>query len=250
VWISPEEWACRLRVAHIIAAALGSKATIVAPDQVGSQAVTLERLSAHADAVRGLRALGASIIVPIQLGPLAPACFDAAAARALGFNDFVRGIPGNKAAMPTRMLEQFVQATMPAKIHLLGVGPHNPRFRELVHAIRGASPQTAISCDSNLIAAHVGRSNGRGGEPRAVTAAENDEIEERGRRSRENAIVMAFGPAAMWRRAVLAGLLGDPARYQGVTIAPRPYGEPVVAVAFGKPRPPPPHQFDLFGDDS
>lgn len=70
--IEPEEWVRRLQIAHIIAAAFADKAIIVAPDQVGNQLETLLRLEQHADAIRGIRATGAKVVVPIQCGKLSP----------------------------------------------------------------------------------------------------------------------------------------------------------------------------------
>lgn len=247
--IATAEWVRRLGIARAIASALGPNAMIVAPDRVGDQGETLTRLASHADAVRALRTLGAKVVVPVQCGAMRPEAFDAAATRALGFDDFVRGIPGNKAAMSTREVKGLVRAVRSKAVHLLGIGPHGLRFGELVGAIRDAVPDAAISCDSNLLAAHVGKANGPGGGPRAVTDAERLEVEVTGERSRENAIVQAFGPAAMWRRAVLAGMLGPAGRYRDLGVVYRVQGAPVVLASFGEEPKPPARQLGLFGDD-
>ncbi len=243
--IEPAEWVRRLRTARIIAAAFAGKAVIVAPDQVGSQQETLLRLERHADAIRGIRATGALIVVPIQCGKLSPWAFDDAAKTILGFDDFARGLPGNKAAMSTNDVTELVRRARPGSVHVLGMGPHNQRFRELIHACREASPSIEISCDSNLIAAHVGKANGRDGEARALTAAEQLELDASGERSREAAIVYAFGPAAIFRRTIQNSKLGPSDRFRGVGAVPRMHGSPVVVAEFGIVQPPA-KQLDLF----
>lgn len=219
--IGTEEWVRRLRVAYAIAAVFGERALVVAPDRVGDQQETLVRLYKHADVVRAISAIGARVVVPIQIGAMAAVEFDTAASRELGFGDYVRGIPGNKAAMSTREVKQLVRASGAKAVHLLGVGLQNQRFGELVQACRAVNEHIEISCDSNLIAAHVGRANGRGGQPRPMTAAETLHAEVNGERSRESAIVLAFGPAIMWRKSVLDGLQGTTNLFDGVGIAQR-----------------------------
>jgi hypothetical protein len=110
--------------------------------------------------VRKLRRLGARVLVPIQQGAMVPATFDRAVAEVLGFTDYVRAIPSNKDAMPDAVLESFVRATRPRAVHLLGVGPRNPRLRTLRAILDRLVPGAEISCDSNLLAAHVGHTNG------------------------------------------------------------------------------------------
>lgn len=83
---------------------------------------------------------------------------------------------------------------------------------------------------------------------RAVTDAERLEVDVAGERSRENAIVQAFGPAAMWRRAVLAGMLGPAERYRDLGVVHRVQGEPVVLASFGE-KPKRARQLGLFGGD-
>ncbi len=231
--IGEGEWARRIGLAYAIASMFGHRALVVAPDQVGNQHETLARLARYVDVVRAIRAIGARVVVPIQIGSMSAIEFDLAASAALGFADFVRGIPGNKAAMATSDVRALVRAARPSAVHLLGVGLHNSRLVELMDACRDGDPNLAISCDSNLIAAHVGRTNGRGGQPRAMTAAEAIHLEEYAARSRESAIVLAFGPAVMWRRAVEANLLGNHTRYSNVGMVKRSHGDPIMLAKFG-----------------
>lgn len=224
--ITDAAWIERTSVMHRIAAALGPGAVIVAPDRVGDQRETLRRLALFADVVRSCAALGARVIVPIQLGGMPPAMFDDCVSCVVG-GDFVRGIPGNKAAMPAGTLETYLRARRPAAVHLLGVGPRGHRYQALVDVLRRFVPRAAVSCDSNGLAAMVGRTNGARGGPRALTAWQNvfegraspvaevtpPRVSER---AREDAIVMALGPMLLVERAMQAyrevGLLEARAR--------------------------------------
>jgi hypothetical protein len=180
-------WVERVRVMHRIAVALGPGAVIVAPDRVGDQQETLRRLARFEDVLRAIVALGARLVVPIQRGGMSPALFHDAAASLIG-GPFVCGIPGNKAAMPSHELEDFLWSRRPAAVHLLGVGPKSRRFPELVDVLRRFVPDAAVSCDSNGLAAAVGKTNGRGGAPRALTAAQQRTGD------RAAAIAEVFGP--------------------------------------------------------
>jgi hypothetical protein len=208
--ITDDAWVARVRVMHQIAAAFGPPAGedygprvwVVAPDRVGDQPETLRRLALHAEAMRACRALGARVVVPIQRGALTAAAFDAACCEALGFGDFTRGIPGNKVAMPAEELEGFLRARRPDRVHLLGVGPRGATYEPLTTLVRRVLGEVEMSCDSNAIAASVGKTNGAGGGPRAVTNWQNDM--KRGdlaemfpHRSREMALRMHFGAARL-----------------------------------------------------
>lgn len=213
--ISEEAWCARVATMHRIAAALGAQAIIVAPDRVGDQAETLVRLGRHADALRAFRAIGARVLVPIQRGAMTATAFDAAVAGVLGFSDFIRGITGNKDAMPTAELEEYVKAVRPSAAHFLGVGPKNPRYEALVDVFRRMVPSAELSCDSGLLAANVGRSNGPGGTMRRLTAFQHpneagsclqmrgaDGAPSKDTMPRDSAIVLAFGPQFFFQRFV------------------------------------------------
>lgn len=126
-------WTKRVRVMHELAAVFGPPAPlgdygprlyVVAPDRVADQRETLRRLALHREAMGACRGLGARVVVPIQRGEMTASAFDAACGEALGFDDYVRGIPGNKAAMPYRELEAFLRTRRPCAVHLLGVVLH------------------------------------------------------------------------------------------------------------------------------
>lgn len=212
--IADADWTQRVGVMHRIAEALGPNALVVAPDRVGDQQETLRRLALFADELRAIAALGARLVVPIQRGAMSAALFDDACCCILGV-PFVRGIPGNKIAMPASALETYLRARRPGAVHILGVGPKSRRFQPLVDVLRRFVPGADASCDSNALAAAVGESNGPGGGPRALTAWQAH-VEGRpspvatwttgevtpSERAREDAIVRAFGPQLFLQRAM------------------------------------------------
>lgn len=152
-------------------APLGRRLFLVAPDQVGNQAVTLERCTRYAERIRALRARGVRWIVPVQKGASSMADFDRALAAVLGFDDFVRGIPSKKDATSTADLATYLQTARPRAVHLLGIGPVSKRFAEVLAACASAGAE--IFCDSVAIRRLAGRTNGRGGQPRALTSAQD-----------------------------------------------------------------------------
>lgn len=213
--ISDDAWVERMRTMHLLAATFGPPAPLgdhgprlwlVAPDRVGNQPETLRRLALHAEAVRACHALGARVVVPIQRGRMTVAAFDRACCEALGFEDFTRGIPGNKVAMPAEELEAFLRARRPVRIHLLGVGPRGRSYGPLTTLIRRVMGEVELTCDSNALAANVGRTNGRGGGPRDLTGWQDTFERQSGDWPSESARAMAvrifFGAVHMHRLAL------------------------------------------------
>jgi hypothetical protein len=100
--------------------------------------------------------------------------------------------------MPPGELEDFLSARRPHVVHLLGVGPRSDRFQPLVDVLRRFVPEAVVSCDSNGLAALVGRTNGRGGKSRPLTAWQ-DQMGDRA-----TAVVMALGPRVFFERAMVA----------------------------------------------
>lgn len=167
--IDDAQWHERLDAYDRLADALGDRVHLVAPDKVGDQDETLRRLARYAPRVRGMRALGARIIVPIQRGRLSGADFDRRCAEVLGFDDYVRGIPSKKAAATVDEIAALSrELPAGARVHLLGLGPWGKRYHEVIAAI--ARDPRLVSCDSVRIKALVGWTNGRGGGPRILTA--------------------------------------------------------------------------------
>jgi hypothetical protein len=166
--ISDASWRERLALYRRLAVALGPAVSLVAPDRIGDQEETLRRLVAFASELRELRDLGARILVPIQKGRRAQADFVRDVEHALGFSDFVHAIPSKKHATTLDELAAYVAAVRPRAVHLLGLGIRNASAPAALRIIERFSPGAAVSLDSNLIAANVGRG---GSKPRRLTAA-------------------------------------------------------------------------------
>jgi hypothetical protein len=169
--ITDAEWQKRLGLAQRLADVLGDQLHVVAPDRIGSQVETLARLTTYAPAVRALRAAGARILVAMQRGELAREAFALEVDRVLGFTDWTPALPMKKAPMLPREIEAFLSARQPRTLHLLGLGMNSKLAPAVFAAIRRASPDCLVTCDSNEIRRNVGKTNGVGNGPRAFTAA-------------------------------------------------------------------------------
>jgi hypothetical protein len=156
-------WASVMGLYRRLAASLGSALYVVAPDRIGDQGESLRRLRRWRSTLVELRQLGANIIVPIQRGDEPQARFDERVEGALGFDDYIRGIPSKKKATSLAELKAFVEARRPARVHLLGMGLTNRQFEAFATAARRYG--AALTCDSNLLKASVGRTNGRANHP-------------------------------------------------------------------------------------
>lgn len=178
--ITPKEWAKRLGLYRRLAAALRGQLYCVAPDKVGFQEETFERLAAYKAEILELKALGANVIVPLQKGALSLAAARERAVEILGTDDFVWGIPMKKDATSMEDLAGFADALFltakPTRIHLLGLGVTTNRYLDALNAVLLRSPWTTVFSDSVRITALVGRggkrANGKSrGNVRPLTAA-------------------------------------------------------------------------------
>lgn len=138
--------------------------TVVAPDRVGSQELTLERLSKFRTQVREIYAAGAEILIPLQVGRLDLYEFYTRAKSIVG-TDIVPAFPMKKAATTIRAILDFVERTEICRIHLLGMGASHRNAASTLRLIRHACPDAVISMDSNRIRAAVGAR-------RAITCSE------------------------------------------------------------------------------
>jgi len=159
--ISDADWRERIDLYKRLAAKLGDQLHVVAPDQVGFQQETLDRLTRYADDMRQLHAMGARVLVPMQKGQMTQADFAKAADAVLGF-DYVPSLPLKKAATTVAEVAAFVQARQPRQLHLLGLGVSNRNAEDYFDAVHGNAPDCLFTCDSNLIRAHVGRGGSKG----------------------------------------------------------------------------------------
>jgi len=172
--ISSAMWAERLELYARLAQGLGRQLAVVAPDKVGDQEISLERLREHAQRVRYLHRLGAQVIVPLQVGALSLVEVYDRAWKLLRC-PFTPGLPSNKAALSEDELVALLEKRKPERVHFLGLGPKTRRRhgRRLLEIARTRSPGTRVSMDSALRKSLVGRASGL----RPLTAAE-DQVED------------------------------------------------------------------------
>jgi len=177
--ITHDEWQRRFRLYRWASATFRRRAYIVAPDRVGDQDVTLERLQRYALDIAWCASFGANVIVPVQKGALSMGEFFKLASNVLCLRTApIAGIPMQKDATSIAELREFA-ATLPwfgARIHLLGIGPKAKlgRFRKAIDAIKAVQPNCEVTSDSALVPSLVGRTNGPGGKPRILTKLQDD----------------------------------------------------------------------------
>jgi hypothetical protein len=162
--ISDQEWTRRLDIYLRITRGLcrprqrchPPAVTVIAPDQVGSQEATLERLKRFRADIKRLRSAGAEVVVPMQAGDLRIADFYHKVTATLGFRP-VPAMPMKKAPQAVEQICQFLQDVHVRRLHFLGIGPSNGKLQSLLAAIRDLAPCVRISMDSNRIRAAVGQ---------------------------------------------------------------------------------------------
>ena len=191
--ITPSMWKERLSVYQELAEKAGPMANVVAPDMVGFQEQSFQRLKKYAPEVRELIRTGANVLVPLQKGSLSLAEAYKKAAQILGSEDWVPALPFKMAATTPAELELFLAEIKPRRVHLLGVGPRTSKAKSnaLANAIRRGSPGTQVQMDSVAITAHSAREKGK--PPRRVTAAQ-DVARERLRQERYQGYEIAARP--------------------------------------------------------
>jgi hypothetical protein len=171
--ITDAEWLDRLALYQRLGAALGSQAWLVAPDQVGSQDVTLARLARFAPQLASIAATGARLMVVAQKGAMTQAAFYQAAVEAsglAGLPNVVAALPCKKAATTPAEVALFVAASGAPHVHLLGKGP---QARDVgAYLAPFATCEASVSLDSCWITANAGLTNGRGGDARRYTKAQ------------------------------------------------------------------------------
>jgi hypothetical protein len=123
---------------------------------VGSQDLTLARLSQFCPEIREVHQAGADILVPLQVGQLGLVDFYNAAAALLGI-EIVPGMPMKKAVTTPAEILKFVTTARPRRIHLLGMGITNRNADPLIRILQHTSPWIHVSLDSNRIRAGVGQ---------------------------------------------------------------------------------------------
>lgn len=154
--ITDEDWRRRLAVYLRLATALGGRAMLVVPDQVGNQQETLRRLARYRRKLGVLAAAGAKLVLPLQVGTMSHAEFYAAAEETAHV-PLVPAMPMRKAATSLEAFVGFLRERSPKEIHLLGMGLENRRAEKVIEIVRHFVPSISISMDSNRLRAVTGR---------------------------------------------------------------------------------------------
>ena len=203
--ITDPMWKERFEVYRQLADALGPLANVVAPDKVGFQEESFERLERFAPELRELIESGATLLVPLQKGNLTLAEAHAMAASILGTEQWVPAIPFKKATATPEDLEEYLSLVRPPRVHLLGVGPRSSIAPQIAQAVRRGSPRTQVQMDSVVLTAHTARKGGI----RRITAAQ-DAARERLREERHSGYKEVVSPD--W-----TDLVGSPSHWASPT---------------------------------
>jgi hypothetical protein len=166
--ISDEQWSMRLAQMLSLAEANGPALSVVAPDRVGDQVVTLQRLAQWRDETRALHATGAHVLMPLQQGAMSLRGFYDAASEILGFAP-VPALPMKKSATPASEAIGFLMDVQPPRAHFLGLGLKGRETSSILTTAAQLAPHTRLTLDACLITAMVGRSAGL----RPYTAAQD-----------------------------------------------------------------------------
>ena len=161
--ISHDDWSARLALYKRLADGLGEQVWLVAPDQVGSQAVTLERLERYSSELAALADTGATVMVVAQKGAMSQSAFYAAALEAAGLTgraNVVAALPCKKAATTPAEVAAFVRESGAAHVHLLGKGPTARDVASYLAVFAADDVTASVSLDSCWITANVGRKGG------------------------------------------------------------------------------------------
>jgi len=158
--MSEDDWAKVLGLYGRLAPALGSQLYVVAPDQVGSQDVTLERLERWASEVKALIASGARVLVAMQkqAGGVSQAEFAELVDSVLG-DGWVPAFPCNKGATTPEEVAAFLAARKPGHVHLLGVGVWSKEASSYLEKFVGV--ECSVSMDSAWVPAKTGKGSSR-----------------------------------------------------------------------------------------
>lgn len=125
---------------------------LVMPDIVGDQIGSLELVEkhrayiAHCAFFRGV----ARPIIPLQQGPLTLSEAYSNVVGVLGTDDFIVGLPSNAAAIPPHDFIDFLRASRPKAVHILGAFADSrlgPRLRQILQA--DVASALSLTADAN-----------------------------------------------------------------------------------------------------
>jgi hypothetical protein len=190
--IREEEWGRRLGLYERLAQHMGPQLYCVAPDCVGHQDITWERLCRHRLALRRLLELHVHLIIPLQRGRFRLSTFARMATELLVTKQLVWGLPMRKGATSIGFIKGFCDWLFPqgfTKVHLLGMGVYSPDYLAVLKMFQFQSPGTTVFSDSGRVKALAGHTNGPGGGPRALTRELSQaRLTDRGPFNREDAL--------------------------------------------------------------
>jgi len=156
--ISHDDWLRRLDVYRHLGLLYGKRLYAVAPDCVGSQVTTLERLTVYRDRVRELVGMGVNVMIVLQGGELSRHDFflQCLSVLDLGPHQVVVAFPMRQGCTDLAEIALFLNHHKPSKLHLLGMGHTNNQFGDTIDLIQEHSPDTMISNDAVLLRGIVG----------------------------------------------------------------------------------------------
>jgi len=166
--IDEAEWRRRIGVYRDLAKRLKSQLYVVAPDRVGSQKETMQRLVRHLDELREVSEEGANILVPLHLGEMTQIEMHHAVSRMMEDMNWMPALPCKKAATSAEEILEYCDVMRPNRVHLLGAGPKSEVAFQVLDII---CTQTDVYMDSCCLRSNSGLTNGRGGGPRVLTIA-------------------------------------------------------------------------------
>jgi hypothetical protein len=120
---------------------------VVAPDKVGDQWASIERLCKYEKQVRELIDMGVQVIIPIQSGPIEPAELVTSIALIVETRSFIVGVPSNAAAMSIEECARLDHHSY----HILGRVQRNAQQDARVAALRLNNPSALITADANWL---------------------------------------------------------------------------------------------------
>ena len=153
--INHEAWIEILNLYERLARTLGPQLMVVAPDRVGSQRETRQRLTRFAPRIHRIQSLGARVMVAMQKGEISQAAFAIDVDEILGNDRWIPALPCKKAATTPGEVARFLNDRCVRHLHLLGLGVSNRQVRDYLRPFVGSF--STVSLDSCWLTANVGR---------------------------------------------------------------------------------------------
>ncbi|ASJ88618.1 hypothetical protein [Pseudomonas aeruginosa] len=121
--------------------------TIVAPDIIGNQDLSVALWEEHRVLIRGWIESGARVVIPLQTGALTASALLEKAKDILGTDRFCAGIPSNLAAMSA----EECSAITHHDFHVLGRVALNDEVKAKLDGILARNPGALVTADANWL---------------------------------------------------------------------------------------------------